>query len=149
MRVGSATRYSGGFLLLLSLAALIGACSKQSEVSRDRDSPELTFKNGVAVVSGCDGKLGENAKGACPYVLCKAAILNSGGVDVMGDIQLEGGPISEDATEQLIVGRSTSAHPDASSVTYVQCRISRGKIVRAGVITERQYNAVRYERQWL
>lgn len=67
----------------------------------------------------------------------------------MDDIKLQGGPVTDDESKQLIVGTATSPRPDASRVRFVHCLIETEKIVSAGVITERQYNAVRYNNEWL
>jgi len=104
---------------------------------------------GSAVVFGCDGAFDWNAKGACPWLRCEVAILNSGSVEVVDEIKLQGGPVSDDGSKQLIVGTATSPRPGASPARFVHCLIEAERIVSAGVITKRQYEAVRCNHEWL
>jgi hypothetical protein len=112
-------------LFLLCWTAVLSSCSRQHDEGVDKAVPEIGRVGSSAVVFGCDGELDWNAKGACPWVRCQAAILNSGGVDLVDEIKLQGGPVSEDGSKQLIVGTATSPRPDAPARRFVHCLIER------------------------
>jgi hypothetical protein len=142
-------RYVCTFLWLFCLALVTSSCSRQEGNPATDRIPGVKRVGERAVVFGCDGELDWNAKGACPWIRCEAAILNSGEVDLTDEVKLWGGPISDDGSRQLVVGTARSLRPNAPTPRHVQCLIQGDKIARAGVITERQYNAVRYNSEWL
>jgi hypothetical protein len=142
-------RYVSTLLWLFWLALVLSSCSRQDGNGEGDRGPGVKRVGERAVVFGCDGELDWNAKGACPWICCEAAVLNSREVDLMDEVKLWGGPISEDGSRQLVVGTARSLRPNARTQRYVQCLIQGDKIARVGVITERQYNAVRYNNEWL
>lgn len=142
-------RYLCAFLWLSCLALVMSSCSRQEDDAAADRTPGVKRVGDRAVVFGCDGELERNAKGACPWIQCEAAILNSGEVDLLDEVKLWGGPVSDDGARQLVVGTARSLRPNAPMQRYVHCLIEADKVARVGVITERQYNAVRYNNEWL
>ena len=135
-------------LSVLCWTALLVSCSLERD-DLDDQVPRIEREGSRLVVLGCDGELDRNAKGACPWVRCEAAILHSREVELLDEIKLQSGPSTEDGSKQLIVGTATSPRPDGPQPRFVHCLIQDERIVRAGVITERQYNAARYDDEWL
>jgi hypothetical protein len=131
------------------MVLVVSSCSRQEDNATADQSPGVKRVGDRAVVFGCDGELDWNAKGACPWIRCEAAILNSGEVDLLDEVKLWGGPVSDDGARQLVVGTAGSLRPSAPTRKYVHCLIEADKVARVGVITERQYNAVRYNNEWL
>jgi hypothetical protein len=127
------------------LFTALTACSPYEETPSNT-APGVRIVDNRAVVTGCEDKLDRNAEGACPWILCKAAILNSGSVDPYGDIDLKGGPVSEDGTRSIVVGTATSLRLNSPSPApkFVQCYMEGGKVREAGVISERDYNEIQY-----
>lgn len=142
-------RHLCAFLWVSCCVLITSSCSRPEEHAAADRTPGVKRIGNRAVVFGCDGELDLNAKGACPWIRCEASILNSGEIDFLDEVKLWGGPISDDGAKQLVVGTATSLHPNAPTQQYVHCLIEADKIVRAGVITELQYNAVRYNNELL
>jgi hypothetical protein len=132
--------------VVLVLVTALTACSPSDETPSGPLAPGVRIVDNHAVVTGCEGKLDSNAEGACPWILCEAAILNSGDVHPFADIDLKGGPVSEDGTRSIIVGTATILRLDkpSSPPKFVQCYMEGGKVRDAGVISERDYNEIRY-----
>jgi len=122
------------------------ACSPSEETPSSSPAPGVRIVDDHAVVTGCEGKLDWNAEAACPWILCEAAILNSGDVHPYSHVDLKGGPVSEDGARSIIVGTATILRLDKPSPppTFVQCYMEGGKVLEAGMISERDYNEIRY-----
>jgi hypothetical protein len=127
------------------LATALAACSPPEEPPSSPATPGLRIVGDRAVISGCEGELDWNAQSACPWIHCEAAILNSGSVHPYSDINLKGGPVSEDGKRSIVVGTATILRngPPAPP-QYVQCHMEDGKVRDAGVISERDFNEIRY-----
>jgi hypothetical protein len=134
--------------LLVVLSMLMSACSP-SEKAALAKAPGIRIVDERAVVNGCEGKLDWNAEGTCPMLFCEAAILNGGAVDPYADIELHGGPTTDDRSRWLIVGTARLLRTPEPPRSFVHCLLEQGKVVRSGVMSEREYNAVRYNGEWL
>jgi hypothetical protein len=129
---------------VFALSAALAACSPSAETPSSPDLPGVRIVNDHAVVAGCDGELERNAEGACPWILCEAAVINSGSVHPYSEINLKGGPVSEDGTRSIVVGTATLLRENSPSPPpqFVQCHMERGKVREAGVISERDFNDI-------